>query len=88
MKFGLSLTIKLKLVLMGFVAVVALALLSIISSNAANVVKRATNDNQVMLEASIGLKRAFWLRRSGITLCPAFSASLGRVAYALIFLRD
>ncbi|MCK5274276.1 MAG: methyl-accepting chemotaxis protein, partial [Alphaproteobacteria bacterium] len=52
MKFSLSPTIKLKLVLMGFVAVVALALLSIISWNAADVVKRATNDNQAMLEQS------------------------------------
>jgi methyl-accepting chemotaxis protein len=52
MKFGLSLTIKMKLVLMGVVAVVALTLLSVISWNAGIVVKRATNDNQVMLEQS------------------------------------
>ena len=50
MKRRFSPTIKVKLVFMGIVAVVALALLSIISWNAANVVRRATNDNQVMLE--------------------------------------
>ena len=50
MKFSFSPTIKYKLVLMGLVAVVALALLSVISYNAAKVVKRATNDNQIMLE--------------------------------------
>jgi methyl-accepting chemotaxis protein len=52
MKFSLSPTIKMKLVGMGLVAVVALALLSIISWNASNVVNRATKDNQVMLEQS------------------------------------
>jgi methyl-accepting chemotaxis protein len=52
MNFGLSLTIKWKLVLMGIVAVVALALLSVISWNAGKVVKRATDDNQIMLEQS------------------------------------
>jgi methyl-accepting chemotaxis protein len=50
MKFGISPTIKLKLVLMGFVAVMSLSLLSAISWNAGDVVRRATNDNQVMLE--------------------------------------
>jgi methyl-accepting chemotaxis protein len=52
MKFGLSLTIKVKLVLMGVVAVLALALLSVIAWNAGIVVERATNDNHVMLEQS------------------------------------
>ena len=52
MKFSFSPTIKMKLVGMGLVAVVALALLSIISWNASNVVNRATKDNQVMLEQS------------------------------------
>jgi len=50
MKRRFSPTIKVKLVLMGIVAVVALALLSIISWNAANVVRRATLENQVMLD--------------------------------------
>jgi hypothetical protein len=79
MKFSLSPTIKLKLVLMGFVAVVALALLSIISWNAANVVKRATNDNQAMLEQSQQISD---LRVSTIEMVLAAMDSMRRCATA------
>ena len=46
----LSPTIKVKLVFMGVVAVAALAILSVISWNAGKVVRKTTNENQVMLE--------------------------------------
>ena len=73
MNFRISPTIKFKLVGMGVVAVVALGLLSLISWNAATAVKRATNDNQAMLEQSqqlsdlristIEIGRASWRER-------------------------
>ncbi len=50
MKLTLSPTIKTKLFFMGVVAVAALAILSVISWNAGKVVRKTTNENQVMLE--------------------------------------
>jgi methyl-accepting chemotaxis protein len=68
MKSSFSPTIKMKLFMMGLVAVVALALLSLISWNAGNAVVRATNENHVMLEQS---QRLSDLRVSTIELVLA-----------------
>jgi methyl-accepting chemotaxis protein len=50
MKSGFSPTIKTKLFITGFVAVVAVALLAFMSWNSGNTVRRATKENQVMLD--------------------------------------
>lgn len=73
MKSSFSPTIKMKLFMMGLVAVVALALLSFISWNAGNAVVRATNENHVMLEQS---QRLSDLRVSTIELVLAAMDSI------------
>ncbi|MBE9556226.1 MAG: HAMP domain-containing protein [Proteobacteria bacterium] len=73
MKFSFSPTIKMKLFMMGLVAVVALASLSFISMNAGNAVARATNENHVMLEQS---QRLSDLRVSTIELVLAAMDSI------------